>query len=280
VAAGKHVYLAKPIAVDVPGCTTIAESGRQATARRLCFLADFQTRANAAYQEAVKRVHSGMIGRIALGEATYHCGNTFDGPNQVLAKDPKSAELRMRAWGLDRVLSGDVITEQNIHALDVAAWILNAEPVRAYGACGHARGFVGTCHDHFAVIFYYPNEILLSFNSKQFGHAYDDILCRVYGTNGTIDTHYSGKVSVRSPDDAFVGDSPNLYEAGAVNNIATFHQAITKQEYANPTVAASVRSNLTTILGRMAADRRQEVTWAEMMKANEKLNFDTTGLKA
>ena len=29
VAAGKHVYCAKPMAVDVPGCASIAESGRQ-----------------------------------------------------------------------------------------------------------------------------------------------------------------------------------------------------------------------------------------------------------
>ena len=33
VAAGKHVYLAKPIAVDVPGCKTVEQSGRQATER-------------------------------------------------------------------------------------------------------------------------------------------------------------------------------------------------------------------------------------------------------
>jgi myo-inositol 2-dehydrogenase/D-chiro-inositol 1-dehydrogenase len=50
VEAGKHVYLAKPIAVDVPGCLTIAESGKKATAKKLCFLVDFQTRANKLYQ--------------------------------------------------------------------------------------------------------------------------------------------------------------------------------------------------------------------------------------
>jgi hypothetical protein len=31
VEAGKHVYVAKPLAVDVPGCQSIAASGRQAT---------------------------------------------------------------------------------------------------------------------------------------------------------------------------------------------------------------------------------------------------------
>jgi len=131
VAAGQHVYLAKPLAVDVPGCLTIADLSHQATQNKLAVLVDFQTRAMPDYQTAVAHVHNGMIGRIGLAEATYHCGNTFDSANQALQADPANPELRMRAWGLDAVLSGDVITEQNIHALDVASWILNTEPIKA-----------------------------------------------------------------------------------------------------------------------------------------------------
>jgi hypothetical protein len=44
-------------------------------------------------------------------------------------------------------------------------------------------------------------------------------------------------------------------------------------------VANSVRSNLTTILGRTAAYKGGETTWADMMKKAEKLQFDMTGLK-
>lgn len=64
VDAGKHVYLAQPIAVDVPGCRSVGDSGRRAADKRLCFLVDFQTRAWPAYQEAVRRVQDGMIGGI------------------------------------------------------------------------------------------------------------------------------------------------------------------------------------------------------------------------
>ncbi len=63
-------------------------------------------------------------------------------------------------------------------------------------------------------------------------------------------------------------------------NIATFHDNITKGECANPTVAPSVRSNLTTILGRTAAYKNGVVTWQEMMQANEKFAPDLKGLKA
>jgi predicted dehydrogenase len=280
VEAGKNVYLAKPIAVDVPGCLTIAESGKKATAKKLCFLVDFQTRANKLYQDAVKAVHDGEIGKIVSVEANYQCGATWDHMDQLLRKDPQNPEVRLRAWGVDRVLSGDIITEQNIHALDVACWMLDAEPVRAYGTGGRKREFVGNCWDHFAVVFYFPNDLVVSFNSHQSGSGYDDILCRVYGLKGTADTHYFGNVAVKATEFHSDGNVGNLYSDGVETNIATFHDSITKGECANPTVPASVRSNLTTILGRMAAYENGVVTWQQMMKAKEKFVADFKGLKA
>jgi myo-inositol 2-dehydrogenase / D-chiro-inositol 1-dehydrogenase len=279
VEAGKHVYLAKPIAVDVPGCLTIAESGKKATAKKLCFLVDFQTRANKLYQDAVKAVHDGEIGKIVSVEANYQCGATWDHMDQLLRKDPKNPEVRLRAWGVDRVLSGDVITEQNIHALDVACWMLDAEPVRAYGTGGRKREFVGDCWDHFAVVFYFPNDLVVSFNSHQSGFGYDDIMCRVYGLKGTADTHYFGNVTVKATELRTDGKVGNLYSDGVETNIATFRDSITKGEYGNLTVPSSVRSNLTTILGRMAAYKKGVVTWQEMMRAREKFVADFKGLK-
>jgi predicted dehydrogenase len=280
VEAGKHVYVAKPIAVDVPGCLSIEASGKKATAKKLAFLIDFQTRAHPFYQEAVRRVHNGEIGKLVSVEASYLCGPTWGGMDPVLRQDPKNPEVRLRAWGVDKVLSGDVITEQNIHALDVASWMLNAPPVKAYGTGGKTRHFIGDCWDHFAVIFYYPNDLALSFNSKQVGHGIDDIMCRVYGVTGTADTHYFGKVWVRSTEEIYnPGELGNLFTDGVVRNIATFYENVTKGEFTNPTVAPSVRSNLTTILGRTAAYQRREVTWDELLKVNEKLEFDLSTLK-
>jgi myo-inositol 2-dehydrogenase / D-chiro-inositol 1-dehydrogenase len=281
VDAGKHVYLAKPIAVDVPGCRTIEASGKKATASKQCFLVDFQTRAHPSYQEAVKRVRGGMIGKIVSVDANYHCGPTWGYMDEVLRKDPKNPEVRLRAWGVDRVLSGDVITEQNIHAIDVATWFLDAAPVKAAGGGGRARDFLGDCWDHFGLVFHFPNKVLVNFSSTQVGHGFDDIACRVRGRAGTADTHYFGDVWVRSKDDLFNGGKlGNLYSDGVTNNVGTFYNCITKGDFSNPTVAPSVRSNLTTILGRTAAYKGIEVTWDKMMRANEKWTADLKGLKA
>ena len=177
VEAGKHVYCAKPIAVDVPGCQTMAESGRKATEKKLVFLVDFQTRAHPSYQEAVRVVHAGGIGKIISGEAGYqtrrHLGPHGCGCSGTIRHND---EARLRAWGADRTLSGDIITEQNIHALDVASWILDAAPLRAYGAGGRTRPPVPNgVWDNFSVIFDYPNDVRLTFSSKQDGKFWDDI---------------------------------------------------------------------------------------------------------
>jgi predicted dehydrogenase len=280
VEAGKHVYCAKPVAVDVPGYQTMAESGRKATEKKLVFLVDFQTRAHPSYQEAVRIVHAGGIGKIISGEASYQTGDIWSGMDTLIRNHPNDPEIRLRAWGADRILSGDIITEQNIHALDVASWILDAAPLSACGAGGRNRPPLanGIC-DNFSVIFEYPDDVRLTFNSKQMGKFWDDIQCRVYGREGTIDTHYFGVVKVLCDDAYNGGKMINLYTDGAANNIAAFYKAVTLGNYSNATVEPSVRSNLVTILGRSAAYRRAEVTWNEMLKKNEKYELKLTGLR-
>jgi myo-inositol 2-dehydrogenase / D-chiro-inositol 1-dehydrogenase len=279
VDAGKHVYLAKPVGVDVPGCVRVADSGRKATEKRLAFLVDFQTRTHPVLQEFDKRIRAGEIGRLVSAEASYldsPVGSVTDANRRA---DPTNPELRLRSWVTDRNLSGDIITEQNIHSLDMACWYLDAAPLSAYGTGGKKREFVGDCWDHFSVIYEFPKEVVLTFDSKQVGFGYSDIMCRVFGDSGTVDAHYFGKVMFKSKEDGVNGDVNNLYVTGIESNVATFHKSITEGDFSNPTVASSVRSNLTTILGRTAAYHQTRVSWEEMMKQPEHFVADLKGLK-
>jgi myo-inositol 2-dehydrogenase / D-chiro-inositol 1-dehydrogenase len=279
VDAGKHVYCAKPMAVDVPGCQSIAESGRKATEKKKVFHIDFQTRAMPAYQEVVSRIHKGDLGKLVTVYAEYQTSLMFEDRDAQLRKDPQNAEVRLRSWGIDRVLSGDVITEQNIHALDVATWIVNANPIKAYGRGGRARPFLGDCWDHYSVLFFFPDDLIVTFTAKQVGYGFDDIMVRAHGTTGTAETNYGGPCWLHAREERFDGKTDDIYLVGVQRNMVTFYENITKGDTSNPTVAPSVRSNLTTILGRTAAYKGVEVTWDDMMRANEKWVFQTTGLK-
>jgi myo-inositol 2-dehydrogenase / D-chiro-inositol 1-dehydrogenase len=273
VDAGKHVFVAKPIAVDVPGCLTIAEAGKRATRKNLAFLVDFQTRANPLYREALSRVRRGDIGRIVMGEAHYPWRGGGRGA------PPDTAAGRLRNWYYVLELSGDFIVEQSIHALDVATWILDADPVSAVGVGGRGMRPANSIHDHFALTYLFPGQVPLSFTCIQaVPEVRDEISTRVYGTDGYIYTDYFGQVWIRGNEFYQGGDTGNLYTTGAQVNIHEFHQAVTRGPYDNPTVAPSVRSNLTAILGREAAYRGGEVTLQSLLDERKSLDPDLRGL--
>jgi len=277
VDASRHVYVAKPIAVDVPGCHSIAESGRKASTKNLCFLVDFQTRANEFYREAIKRVHDGALGRFAFGESSYHAGC----PWKYYTDRPDNPETRLRNWGYDRALSGDIITEQNIHTLDVASWIMDEPLVYAVGTGGRKVRTLGTCWDHFAALFQYSNNVGITFSSRQFkGHgSIGGIRNRMFGSKGVLETEYGGTVIIRGENFYRGGKTNEIFKQGAVNNIATFYENITTERFDNPTVAPSVRSNLVTILGRTAAYTGERIYWDKLIKSTEKLQAELRGLK-
>jgi myo-inositol 2-dehydrogenase/D-chiro-inositol 1-dehydrogenase len=286
VDAGLHVYVAKPIAVDVPGCQSIQESGERSTANKKAFLIDFQTRADQFYMEAIKRVHAGALGPLSFGEATYHAGVPWGAHVKALAENPHDPEVQLKAWGLSKVLSGDIITEQNIHTLDVMNWIMDKPPVSVWGTCSK-KGRVdnGTCHDSFVLTYNYGDGLAVSFSSRQFngyGSKPDGILNRVFGLEGVLETSYGGPTRIRGGAENTYrgGSSPAIYKEGAEANIATFHRQIMEESFENTTVKPSVQSNLVTIMGRTAAYTGDVVTWEQTIQSTEKLVHDMKGLKA
>lgn len=277
VDAGVHVYLAKPIAVDVPGCRSIEATAKLAGEKKLSFLVDFQTRAMPVYQEAIKRVHAGAIGELAFGEVSYHCGG-FDRKAEL-----ESPEGRLGNWLFDKALSGDIITEQNIHSLDVMNWVCQTPPVSAYGTGGRkVRKHTGDCWDHFTVQYTYPNNVGMGFSSRQFeGHGTqpDGIVCRVFGSKGVLETKYGGNVMIRGANFYRGGETKQIYKEGAFNNVLAFYDTIKKSDCSNLTVAPSVQSCLITIMGRKAAYTGKVITWDEVIKDTERLDGRLDGLK-
>ncbi len=280
--AGVHVYLAKPIAVDVPGCYSVAESGKKASQNKLCLLVDFQTRANAFFIEAIQKVHDGAIGNFAFGEASYHAGSPWQRFYEVLQADPNNPENRLRAWGLDRALSGDIITEQNIHTIDVMNWIMNQQPIYAVGTGGHkVRTDLGNCWDHYTLLFQYPQNVGITFSSRQFegyGTVPEGIRNRMFGSKGVLETEYGGQVLIRGENFYRGGKTEDIYKLGAESNIATFYENITSQKFDNPTVAPSVQSNMLTILGRTAAYEGRPVYWYQIVNDEERMEPKLKGL--
>jgi predicted dehydrogenase len=68
-----------------------------------------------------------VIGDIRLGKARFLRGDVWNSWNPIgryIQESPTDPEARLRSWGLDRALSGDILVEQCIHSIDIVAWIL------------------------------------------------------------------------------------------------------------------------------------------------------------
>jgi predicted dehydrogenase len=274
VLAGKHVFVAKPIAVDAPGCLRIAEAGKWATAAKRVFLVDFQTRANEHFRDAIRQVHQGAIGTPILAEAFYPWSGGGRG------EPPKNPEQQLRSWPYVLPLSGDFIVEQSIHSLDIATWIINAGPISARGVGGRKVRPANSIYDHFAITYTFPGDLALSFTCTQsIPMIKDEIRARVYGSEGFIDVDYFGGVHLRGKETVVRATMDDLYTSGTVVNIKEFHEAIMKGDFSNPTVVPSVLSNLTAILGREATYRRTELTMDALIKEGKKLEPDLSGCK-
>lgn len=277
VAAGKHVYLAKPVAVDVPGCKQVLAAGREARATKLAFLVDFQSRSQPYFIEALRRVHDGAIGDITFGEGRYHA-------RRLRTKaEPGTPESRLRNWVFDIALSGDILTEQNIHTLDIMNWVMQKPPVSAFGTCGRKkRTDVGDCNDHFALHYRYVNDVGFTFSSKQYDDGAPDagITLDACGNKGRLVTKYGGNVIIFGENRYAGGQTSQIYQEGVVNNIGTFHDQIINGSFENQTLEPSVQSNLVTILGRTAAYEKRVVTWDEIMKSDERMDGQLDDFKA
>jgi predicted dehydrogenase len=278
VNAGCHVYLAKPVACDVPGCLTIAQMGKKAKKTKKVFLVDFQMPTDPFIIEAVKRVHKGDIGPLAMVSSFY----TDDGFRDPPKTKTIESRLRHLIWVNDVNLGGGMIVNADIHAIDAALWVVGNRPLSVMGCSrvGKSDAHGDTAYVY-SLTYQFENGLIMNHrgehlrNRKGFSCG-----CFAYGPEGYLEANYQGKAWVRGVRKAYRGgEVTNLYVEGIKRNLDKFYNSIVGGMYDNPTVQSSVNSTLTTILGRQAAKRNTMLTWDEMLRENEKLEVDFTGLK-
>jgi predicted dehydrogenase len=278
VAAGRHVYCEKPVAVDVPGAKHVMRIGEKAQGK-LSLEVGFQIRKAPPHVELVKRIHGGALGKIGCGLAYYYCGH-IDLPEWPNASPE---EKRLRNWVWDRKLSGDIIVEQNIHVIDMCNWTLQGHPESAVGGGGRKlRADAGDCWDNFNVVFTYPGHVQVSFGSTQFDKPAFDAATRFFGDQGSSEAHYDYRVGIAGaePWDAGLGPAEGSGQFSAAGTFKGsldqadaekqkfFVESITGGEFHNQ-AAQGAESALSAMLGRTAAYTGKLVTWDELMKSKE-----------
>jgi myo-inositol 2-dehydrogenase / D-chiro-inositol 1-dehydrogenase len=280
VASGKHIYLEKPVAVDVPGAKKVIALGEKAKGKQ-SLAVGLQIRTASPYVELVRRVRDGQIGAPVCGQ-THYFASAINRPEWP---DATPAERRLRNWVHDKALSGDIIVEQNVHIIDVTNWLLGGHPEKAVGKGGRAgRTDQGDCWSHFNCVFTYPGDVHVSFASTQFGSSAWGVAMQYSGTKGVAEARYDTPVRISGEqpwefpglqkpeatdiDAAVTGAFRGALDDADPNKQKAFIDSITSGKLLAE-AQSGAESTLAGMLGRMAAYTGREVTWDELMKSSE-----------
>jgi predicted dehydrogenase len=265
VAAGKHIFTEKPVAVDATGIRTVLAVYEEAKAKSLAIVAGTQRRHQQGYLETLKRIHDGSIGDIVAARCYWNQGGLWKKDRE---KGWSDLEWQMRNWLYFTWLSGDHIVEQHIHNMDVINWAMNAHPIRAVGMGGRqarTEPEYGHIFDHFAIDYEYENGVHMMSMCRQIQGTAQNVSEALVGTKGVCQANnynITGPAAWRFRKEG----ERNPYEQEHVDLIACIREGRPINEL--KTVA---ESTLTAIMGRMSAYTGKAVSWEQALNSKENL---------
>jgi len=186
VEKGKHVFMEKPHAVDVPGALSVLESAKLAQKKGLNVVSGFCYRYDPFKREVLKRIQDGAIGDVLAVHTNYLTGELWTRGSKT--NDPKHMETQLRMWYYYSWLSGDFIVEQAIHSVDKAAWVMSGKKlVSAVGLGGRTLRTddkFGNIWDNFSVVYEYEGGERVFLQCRQIQGCHGETNDLVLATKG------------------------------------------------------------------------------------------------
>jgi predicted dehydrogenase len=265
VAADKHIFAEKPVAVDPAGVRSVLATYELALKKGLGIGVGTQRRHQTEYVTTIARLRDGAIGEVISGQVFWNQGGLW---NREPRPDWTPAEWQIRNWLYFTWLSGDHIVEQHVHNIDVANWVMGAHPVKATGIGGRqwrtAPSF-GHIYDHFAVDFEYANGARVMSMCRQIDGTRGRVGEHFLGTRGSSDA--AGNIAGPA---AWTWEKPEKPVSSFVQEHTDLIASIRSGKPYNE-LKQIAESTLTAIMGREAAYTGQELTWDEVLNASQDL---------
>jgi predicted dehydrogenase len=263
IAAGKHIFCEKPVAVDATGARKVFGLVKESRNKNIAIVAGTQRRHQKPYIETVKKLHDKAIGDVVAARCSWNGGGIWFRDREQGMSD---AEYQINNWYHFLWVCGDHIVEQHVHNLDVINWIMNDHPVKAVGMGGRAArksgdpNSVGNIWDHYAVEFEYKNGVRM--------HSYcrhipgdDDISESAVGTKGN------------SYVSAYVINGEQVAEEGVGAYVQEHIDLLNSIRAGKPLneLQSVTEATFTAILGRNASYACKTLKWTDALNANEDL---------
>lgn len=267
VQAGKHCFVEKPIAVDVPGCDRVRRICAQAKDKNLSIVSGLCYRYDDPVVETVKRIQDGAIGDILAIESHYDTGTLWHRGDE---SQWSRMEYQIRNWLYYTWLSGDHIVEQGIHSLDKTAWLLHdISPLSASGTGGRQQRTepeFGNIYDHHTVFYEYPQGVRVYFTCRQQANCTNYVDEHVIGTKGTAQI-LAHQIQPRN-------GSPWKYEGPPCNMYESEHRAFFRSIREGKPINNGdymCNSTMLAILGRTCTYTGKTQKWETFCKGTEQL---------
>ncbi len=273
VAAGKHVFMEKPVAVDGPGIRRVLAANEQAKAKGLKVGVGLQRHHQASYQATLEKIKEGAIGDVLATRVYWNGGGVWTRTRADLAKrlgrEPTEMEYQVNNWYYFNWLCGDHIVEQHIHNLDVGNWIKGMHPEKANGMGGRelrTSNEHGQIFDHHAVEYTYPDGSVMISQCRHQPGCWSIVDEFAHGTKGSSRMN-GGPLQINGDSEPwkFSGQS---YRGGPYQREHdVLFKAIRNDETHNEGENGAY-STMTAILGRMATYSGKVITWDEAINSS------------
>jgi predicted dehydrogenase len=273
VEKGCHVFMEKSFAVDAPGIRRVLKCGEEAQKKNLKIAGGLMSRHYKPLEDAVARIHDGIIGEVITAWAY-----RVHGPVGFAAKGAGVSELahQIRNYSNFTWLNGSFILDWLIHNLDVCCWVKDAWPVSAQGQGGRqVRTEADQLFDHYAVEYTFPDGTRLFGQGRHQANTWGFFGDIIHGAKGSAvlgEGIPQPKIfkSWQQTADNQIWD----YQGPGCNQYQVEHDllfdAIRQDKPYNETERCAYAA-MTGILGRMAAESGQLITWEQALASNVEL---------
>lgn len=275
IKAGKHVFMEKPVAVDIPGVRQVLAAAAEAKKKKLNVVVGLQRRYQTNYREAIKRIQDGAIGEVVSGQVYWNSGGVW-----VRPRKPSQTEMeyQMRNWFYFNWLCGDHIVEQHVHNIDIANWIKGKYPIsiQGTGSRAHRTGKdYGEIYDNFAVELTYDDGTVVYSQCRHFEGVANRVDETFQATNGRAYLSAGNQAVLwdAQGNEVYRHDpkgNPNAYQQEHTELFA----AIANNEYALDDTQHGAYSTLTGIIARNACYTGKVIKWEQAIASDIDLSPD------
>lgn len=277
VAAGKHVFLEKPIALDVPGLLSVVESAKKAQSNGLSVLTGLVWRYSPHLMELHKRVQDGEIGEVLSTSSAYSGGGRPNKMPDIKYKPANMSDMEwaQRYWQSYLELGGDGVLEFMIHGIDRMSWAMgDGIPVKCYANGANIHPVKGAnSWDSFSLRYEYADGRISDFLGRQIPGTYSPSGDTIIGTKGQAIARGSN-VSIVREGKTIWNSSGGL---GYVNEHKILTQHIRKGKVYNDVIDQMANSHAVAIMGRTAAYTGKLITGKQIMSSKDIL-IETKGM--